>query len=94
MDVTQIETFDQKVRDKAYQLWEKAGCVHGSDQEYWYRAVHFVTYSTDGFDEEWYLSKYGDIARALSDGRLKSGYAHYVGRGRAEGRLPLPPTKS
>lgn len=43
------------------------------------------------FDEEWYLRRYPDVARAIEEGRGKSGLEHYLAHGRSEGRLPLPP---
>ncbi|VBB68905.1 hypothetical protein RIEGSTA812A_PEG_378 [invertebrate metagenome] len=30
--------FIQRVRERAYQLWEAAGCEHGRDMEYWFKA--------------------------------------------------------
>jgi hypothetical protein len=43
------------------------------------------------FDEEWYLRRYPDVAKAVSEGRGKSGLQHYLVHGRREGRLPVPP---
>lgn len=40
----------------------------------------------DEFDEDWYLGVNPDVAKAVQDGRLKSGWDHYVQYGRAEGR--------
>jgi hypothetical protein len=42
------------------------------------------------FDEEWYLSKYPDVAIAIGAGRVKSALDHYVRHGKHEGRLPFP----
>ena len=28
----------EKIRERAYSLWESEGCDHGRDMEYWYRA--------------------------------------------------------
>ncbi|MFN3077145.1 MAG: DUF2934 domain-containing protein [Alphaproteobacteria bacterium] len=28
----------ERIRERAYQLWEAEGCVHGRDMEYWFRA--------------------------------------------------------
>lgn len=39
-----------------------------------------------GFDEESYLSRYGDVRKAVRAGVFSSGYAHYVTCGRVEGR--------
>ena len=42
----------------------------------------------DSFDESAYLRLYPDIARAVSEGREKSGWTHYDKHGRREGRKP------
>ena len=41
-----------------------------------------------GFDEDWYLGAYPDIAKAVRDKAIASGFAHYIACGRDEGRLP------
>lgn len=28
----------ERIRERAYQLWEAEGCEHGRDMEYWFRA--------------------------------------------------------
>jgi hypothetical protein len=33
---------DQRIRDRAYHLWEADGCPHGRDVEYWERASELV----------------------------------------------------
>ena len=43
-----------------------------------------------GFDEELYLSRYGDVRSAVKAGVFSSGYAHYIAFGKAEGRDGLP----
>src|SRR5579863_3711813 len=43
------------------------------------------------FDEEWYLYRNRDVARALSEGRGRSALQHYLDHGKGEGRPPLPP---
>ena len=43
------------------------------------------------FDEEWYLGRYPDVARSVSEGHLRSGLEHYLRHGCNEGRLPVPP---
>ncbi|HEV7279857.1 MAG TPA: hypothetical protein VGN57_06545 [Pirellulaceae bacterium] len=40
------------------------------------------------FDEEWYLSFYKDLREAKEEGRIKSGFAHYLVVGEREQRLP------
>jgi hypothetical protein len=44
-----------------------------------------------GFDEDWYLSAYPDVALAVSSGVFRSGYDHYKQFGRREGRLGKRP---
>lgn len=39
------------------------------------------------FDEDWYLSKYSDVAASVRAGDLSSGREHFVRHGFAEGRL-------
>ena len=43
-----------------------------------------------GFDEQWYLERYPDVARAVRAGTIKSGQQHYTTRGRREGRSGGP----
>jgi hypothetical protein len=33
---------DQRIRERAYRLWESDGCPHGRDIEYWERARELV----------------------------------------------------
>ena len=40
------------------------------------------------FDEAWYLGAYPDIAAAVRDGCVASGYEHYIRQGFLEGRKP------
>ena len=42
------------------------------------------------FDEQWYLTRYPDIALAVKDGRIPSGRHHYLWHGFDEGRLGSP----
>src|SRR4051794_14662589 len=41
-----------------------------------------------GFEEEWYLKNYPDVARAVTAGVFRSGLQHYLSFGKAEGRRP------
>ncbi|MEA2739166.1 MAG: hypothetical protein QOH05_2473 [Acetobacteraceae bacterium] len=41
-------------------------------------------------DERWYLERYPDIAKAISQGRVRSPRLHFVNDGYFEGRLPFP----
>jgi SAM-dependent methyltransferase len=41
-----------------------------------------------GFDEEWYLKNYPDVARAVKAGTFLSGLQHFLAFGKAEGRRP------
>jgi hypothetical protein len=41
-------------------------------------------------DEAWYLARYPDIAKAISQGRVRSPRLHFVNDGYFEGRLPFP----
>ena len=43
------------------------------------------------FDEQWYLWKNPAVAKAVAERKFKSGKAHYLLYGRAEGRMPVPP---
>lgn len=40
-------------------------------------------------DEEWYRQEYGDIARAIQDGKLASAKQHFIDDGYFEGRRPF-----
>jgi hypothetical protein len=42
------------------------------------------------FDEEWYLSAYPDVAKAIEDGVVQSARQHFVENGYFEGRAPSP----
>ncbi|HSV30211.1 MAG TPA: DUF2934 domain-containing protein, partial [Candidatus Omnitrophota bacterium] len=35
-------TLEQMTRDRAYYLWQEAGCPHGNDQEYWFTAANEI----------------------------------------------------
>jgi hypothetical protein len=43
------------------------------------------------FDEEWYLTAYPDVAKAVKTGGQISGRAHYLEYGYKEARCPIPP---
>lgn len=43
------------------------------------------------FDEQWYLATYPDVAKAVSERKLKSGRDHYLSYGYYECRLPCQP---
>jgi hypothetical protein len=51
------------------------------------KATPVPTDETRGWNEEFYLGLYADVAGAVADGLFASGYDHYVKYGRAEGRL-------
>jgi len=40
------------------------------------------------FDEQWYLSRYSDVAEAVTSGIFKSGRHHFIEIGYFEGRRP------
>ncbi len=42
----------------------------------------------DQFDEEWYLERYPDVAKAIEKGTEISGLNHYAKSGLFEGRMP------
>ena len=46
---------------------------------------------TAAVDEEWYLSCYPDVRKAIADGKMKSAADHYRAHGRRESRLPTRP---
>jgi FkbH-like protein len=48
--------------------------------------VETTSLEEDQFDEEYYKNRHPDIAKAIADGRLKSGWAHYQRSGFREGR--------
>lgn len=43
-------------------------------------------------DEKWYLTRHPDIAKAVHEGRWRSGRDHFVNIGYFEGRQPFPVT--
>jgi hypothetical protein len=43
------------------------------------------------FDEEWYLSQYPDVRKAIQAGIISSGADHYRRSGYIEGRFPFEP---
>jgi len=43
------------------------------------------------FDEDWYLSQYPDVARAIAEGRISSARWHWNSHGWKEGRIGRPP---
>jgi hypothetical protein len=42
-------------------------------------------------DEEWYLSRYPDVAQAIEDGEFNSAKHHFVENGYFEARFPCEP---
>jgi hypothetical protein len=46
------EDGDQRIRERAYELWEADGCPHGRAQEYWYRAQAELDESRSGSLDE------------------------------------------
>jgi len=55
------------------------------------RTIVFATKGDTGrFDEAWYLREYPDIAKSVAEGRIESGYAHWIKHGRNEGRNAPP----
>jgi hypothetical protein len=91
LTTNQTAELEDRIRQKAYELWEAEGRVCGYDQDHWARAVKLVHVAVIGFDEEWYLERYPDIARAVAKGIIPSGYHHYKLQGFKERRLPLRP---
>jgi GT2 family glycosyltransferase len=45
-------------------------------------------FPVETFDEAGYLRAYPDVAEALSNGLIKSGYIHFISNGLREGRMP------
>ncbi len=43
-------------------------------------------------DEDWYMTRYEDVAKALRSGEIKSAREHFIEHGYVEGRLPGPIT--
>lgn len=44
-----MQTMDQeKIRDRAYQLWDRAGQPEGRDQEFWFDAERELAEEGDG----------------------------------------------
>jgi hypothetical protein len=50
---------------------------------------HRMPYAID-VDEEWYLTEYEDIARAVQSRTFTSGQSHFDQLGYREGRIPYP----
>ncbi|ODT79516.1 MAG: hypothetical protein ABS76_20290 [Pelagibacterium sp. SCN 64-44] len=43
-----MQTFDQeKIRDRAYQLWDRAGQPEGREEEFWYEAERELAENQD-----------------------------------------------
>jgi hypothetical protein len=49
---------------------------------------HAVVINPDLFDEEGYLRRYPDLAKAVAAGKHKTGWDHYLKHGAKEGRQP------
>ena len=50
--------------------------------------IKFATAET--FDEEWYLDRYPDVAKAIERGVEQSALDHFANSGLYEGRMPYP----
>ena len=44
-----------------------------------------------GFDEDWYLERYPDVADSVKNGLIPSALEHFLRHGKEEGRLPTRP---
>lgn len=80
---------EQKIRERAYQLWMQDGCPSGQDDEYWYRAEREIRADTGGF-----LG-----SGAISDGALGAGAASVdvpglTGAVSADGDAAIPSAKT
>jgi hypothetical protein len=68
--------------------------VPSSNGKYYAVEMHYFTeclragVATVLFDEDFYVSRYPDIAEALAAGRIASAHEHYLMRGYYENRLP------
>jgi hypothetical protein len=38
-----LDLFEHRVRERAFQLWQEAGCPEGRDEEFWHQARAAVT---------------------------------------------------
>jgi len=63
-----------------------------SQKSIWPDAEGAAKEDVQGFDEDWYLRVYPDVAAGVSRGDVRSGHEHYMRWGREEGRLPSPST--
>lgn len=43
-----IETLEQRIRERAYYIWEASGRPTGRDTEFWHRACELVAASENG----------------------------------------------
>jgi hypothetical protein len=41
-DEVKPQTIEQRIRDRAYQLWQQDGALEGCADEYWYQARQMV----------------------------------------------------
>jgi hypothetical protein len=48
----------------------------------------------EGFDADWYLKAYTDVASAIEQRQVRSALDHYLRYGSEEGRLPRPPEQA
>jgi hypothetical protein len=54
------------------------------------RLVRFIISSVE-VDEDWYLKRYPDVAKAIQEGKIVSARRHFIDDGYLEGRLPFRP---
>ncbi|MBF0560900.1 MAG: DUF2934 domain-containing protein [Alphaproteobacteria bacterium] len=61
----------ERIRERAYQLWEAEGCAHGRDMEYWFRAEADVSSEASEPDNGSNQASRGKSARTDAESDVK-----------------------
>ena len=52
---------EQRVRERAYDIWQKAGCPDGKSVEHWLRAEAEIAAEEQGLEQEIELEREGSV---------------------------------
>lgn len=52
---------EQRVRERAYEIWQKAGCPEGKAVEHWLQAEAEITAEEQGLEQEIALESEGAV---------------------------------
>ncbi len=86
---------DQRIRERAYYLWEADGCPEGSDLEYWERARELVGFSDSAGAGQKPVPEPDDPAvmagQPIEEASIQENLGEFPDRSSDQGERPLVP---